>query len=101
MPDNDEATQVMPDNPEFIALAAEAKKFESSMFGSYLLNMAAKEAGDAARALCDVNPEDTTKIVELQSKTKRLRDLERWMQQAINVGEAEYAEYQRKLGGEE
>lgn len=101
MDNEQEPTQVMPDHPEYIAMAAEAKRFKSSAFGSYLLDMAAKEAGEAAQALCVVNPKDTEEIIKLQNDTRRLRDLNKWINQAIQIGNAEYSEYQRKLGGDE
>lgn len=87
----------MPDNPELIALAIEAKEFKSSGFGSYLLDRAAKKAGDAARALCDVDPADTKRIIQLQMEAKILKMLDDFISEAVSIGDAEYAAYQRKL----
>ncbi len=92
---------VMPDHPEYIELSQEAKNFKSSLFGRYLLDKAAVEAGNAARDLCDVDPDDKTKIIKLQNDAKRLKDLNKWINEAIQIGNAEYADYQSKLSGSE
>lgn len=94
---DDNVTQIMPDHPELIALSEEAKRFRSSDFGSYLLDKAAFEAGEAARELTTVDPADTKRIMKLQNDARRLTDLNRWINEAIQIGDAEYAEYQRKV----
>jgi len=93
----DNVTQIMPDRPELIVLGKEARDFKGSEFGKYLLDMAAKEAGDAAMALCSVNPRDTEAIIELQNKTRRLRDLNKWIDSAIQAADHEYAAYQSRI----
>lgn len=98
--DENNVTQVMPDHPEFIALSQEAKEFKSSLFGSYLMDKAAERAGDAARQLCDVNPLNTTKIIELQSDAQSLKLLNEFLNKAINIGDAEYADYLYKINEE-
>lgn len=92
---------IMPDHPEYIELSQEAKNFKSSLFGLYLLDRAADEAGDAARALCEVNPDDKTEIIKLQNDARRLKDLNKWINTAIQIGNAEFAEYQLKVSGSE
>jgi len=92
---------IMPDNPENIEMAHEANRFKSSLFGRYLLDKAAIEAGAAAQALTTVDPDDKTKIIKLQNDARRLSDLNKWINEAIQVGNAEYAEYQLKLSGGE
>ena len=94
---NDKVTQIMPDRPELIVLGKEARDFKNSEFGKYMLDMAATDAGNAAKELCSVNPEDTTRIIELQNTTKRLRDLNKWIDQAIQAADHEYAAYQQRV----
>lgn len=95
--DNDDVTNIMPDNPELIAMSQEAKNFKSSGFGCYLLDRAAEKAGTAAKALCDVDPTDVKAIIKLQADAKVLGLLNEFINEAINLGNAEYAEYRRKV----
>ncbi len=90
-------TNIMPDNPELIALSEEAKRFKSSGFGAYLLDRAAVRAGNAAKGLCEVDPTDISMIVKLQADSKVLGLLNEFINEAINIGEAEYAQYQLKI----
>lgn len=94
---DDNVTNIMPDNPELIALSQEAKDFKSSGFGTYLLDRAAQKAGNAAKALCDVDPTDIKKIIKYQADAKVLGLLNEFINEAINIGNQEYAEYQRKI----
>ena len=93
----DNVTNVMPDHPELIAMSQVAKDFKSSEFGKYLLDRAAVKAGNAAKALCAVDPTNVTAIVRLQSDAKILVILDDFINEAINTGDAEYANYQQKL----
>ena len=94
---SDDRSQVMPDRPELISMSHQAKEFKSSEFGRYLLDMAAVKAGDAARALCDVDPLDTKRIMQLQMDAKALKLLNEFINNAVQAGDAEYAEYQRRV----
>lgn len=88
--------QIYPDHPERIALAHDAKEFISSAIGQYMLDRAARDAGDAAKELCDVDPNDTKRIIELQGQARILKNFNKWLDEIINTGAAEYAEYLRK-----
>jgi hypothetical protein len=89
--------QIMPDRPELIAMSHQAKEFKSSEFGRYLLDMAAVKAGDAAKALCDVDPLNTKEIIRLQADAKILKHMNEFINQAVQAGDAEYAEYQQRV----
>lgn len=94
---NNDVTSIMPDHPELIALSQVAKDFKSSEIGKYLLDRAAVKAGNAAKALISVDPTDVRIIVKLQSDAKILTILDDFINEAINTGDAEYANYQQKL----
>lgn len=92
-----EVTQIMPDNPSYIMRAQEAKVFRSSNFGEYLLDCAAEKAGNAAKALCHVDPTNIKRIIELQADARVLDLLNEFINKAIQTGDAEYANYQQKV----
>ena len=94
---NNDITNIMPDHPELIAMSQAAKDFKSSEIGKYLLDRAAVKAGNAAKLLCTVDPTDVAKIVEYQGDAKILTILDDFINEAINTGDAEYANYQQKL----
>lgn len=99
--ENDNVTNVMPDHPELIEMSQAAKDFKSSEIGKYLLDRAAVKAGNAAKELCAVDPTDIHAIVKLQGDAKILAILDDFINEAINTGEAEYANYQQKLNAGE
>lgn len=97
---SDDTSPLMPDNPDIIVLGQEARGFLSSPFGCYLMERAAREAGAAAKELCVVDPTDTKRIMKLQEEARKLKDLERWINEAIAAAEAEYASYKQKIVSE-
>ena len=98
---NNDVTNIMPDHPELIVMSQVAKDFKSSEIGKYLLDRAAVRAGNAAKALCAVDPTDIHAIVKLQGDAKILAILDDFINEAINTGDAEYANYQQKLNNGE
>jgi len=94
---SDENEQVMPERPELIVLGKEAREFKSSSFGQYLLDCAARDAARAAQELCVVDPGDAKQIIELQNTTRRLRDLNKWIDEAIQAADNEYAQYRQSI----
>ena len=77
----------------------DAKKFLASRFGQYLLGQADLEAEKARHAFEDVDPEDTKAIRQLQNIINRQKDLEQWINSAIEQGDAEYNEYLEEQQG--
>lgn len=77
-----------------IDLGIKADSFvKDDTVGVYLLNRAAQEAHDALMQFKNVSVTNVSKIRDLQSSIKRYDDLERWLSEAINAGNAEYEQY--------
>lgn len=75
---------------ERIELGVKAEEFMTSDIGRYLMNRASREASGALLKLSSVDPDDSKTIRDLQTKIKRCDDLERWLDEAIQVGKSEY-----------
>lgn len=77
----------------------DAKKFLHSHFGQYLLGQAELEADKARSQLEVIDPDDAKSIRILQNEIRRHVDLESWIANAIDAGNAEYTEYLEERAG--
>lgn len=75
-----------------VYLGVEAEKFMASPMGNYILTRAADHSYTAMEMLKDANPEDTDLIRKLQNEIHRFDDLERWLKEAIHLGDVAHQE---------
>ena len=84
----------MEETKQAVALGHEAEVFLSSNLGKRIKERAQREADAAKDALVQVEPDNKTRIIELQNIVVRFESFESWLHEIITIGDAAYEAYQ-------
>lgn len=93
----------LPKNAEMIRLGVEAEEFLSSNVGRFLMKKAFDEAVDATNKIRSLNSSDkgfSAEYDRLQNEINRHKDFERWISEAINIGNQAFQQYQEEFNEE-
>ena len=82
-------------------LGIELKEARSQKVWLWLLAQAQAEALKANKALVECDPTDFKLVAKLQGEVKRFYEMEAWMNEAVQIGEAAEAAFNQTYAGEE